>query len=543
VILLLLHPYPLTMPLLQLPSELILMIAPYLIEDHILFGRLNLKHLKSFRQVNRGLYACLNALFWQETLQETEYATEDLLMNAINSGNVERLKFLLDLGVNVETPLESFFYAETEDTPSPLVATASLDNVPMARLLLEKGARVQYPHRYSPMHAALSAEMVQLFLDFGADPDLWVSGTPLHHYINRDNLGAMRAVLQRGAEVNPVVGRALLTPLHWAAHSGSVEAVKILLKFGGDVKKKDQAWYTPLHFAAGQGNTEVARLLLERCPEGIREKTVELKTPLHLAAKAGKTEVARLLMERWPVGVRKEDKALDTPLHLAATEGKIEVARLLVESWPEGMKARNECLDTPLHMAAKGGDSRAFNNQPGTLEVAKLLAEGWPDGIGEKNKNSDTPLHVAAQEGETEMVKLFVERWPESLKAKNANLNTPLHLAVTRVKLEAVRLLVDSGPKGMKERNKDSDTPLHLAAKGGLFRRQPSMLGVVKLLVGRWPEGVRERNENLDTPLHVAAGEGETEMVKVFAESWPEGMRAKNKDGWTPCECRRRAWI
>jgi ankyrin repeat protein len=63
------------------------------------------------------------------------------------------------------------------------------------------------------------------------------------------------------------------------------------------------------------------------------------------------------------------------------------------------------------------------------------------------------------------------------------------------------------------------------------------------LLVGRWPEGVRERNENLDTPLHVAAGEGETEMVKVFAESWPDGMRAKNKDGWTPCECRRRAWI
>jgi hypothetical protein len=66
--------------------------------------------------------------------------------------------------------------------PIPLLVVADLDNVPLARLLLEKGVKVQYIDRdrwavwgtgkLGPLHAAWSAEIVQLLLDHNADPEL-----------------------------------------------------------------------------------------------------------------------------------------------------------------------------------------------------------------------------------------------------------------------------------------------------------------------------------------------------------------------------------
>jgi ankyrin repeat protein len=58
--------------------------------------------------------------------------------------------------------------------PTSLKVAADLDNVPMARLLLEHGANVVQCNEldcatYSAIHAARSAEMVQLFLDYHAD--------------------------------------------------------------------------------------------------------------------------------------------------------------------------------------------------------------------------------------------------------------------------------------------------------------------------------------------------------------------------------------
>jgi hypothetical protein len=52
-----------------------------------------------------------------------------------------------------------------------------LDDVPLARLLLEEGAKVEYSDgdghgTFSPMHAARPAEMVESLLEHVAYPDL-----------------------------------------------------------------------------------------------------------------------------------------------------------------------------------------------------------------------------------------------------------------------------------------------------------------------------------------------------------------------------------
>jgi hypothetical protein len=79
---------------------------------------------------------------------------------------------------------------------------------------------------YSAIHAARSAEMVQLLLDNYADPDQVVDELgPLDFYSQRDNIEAMRAVLRSGVEMVPSDA---ISALHYAAQY-NIDAVS----FGG----------------------------------------------------------------------------------------------------------------------------------------------------------------------------------------------------------------------------------------------------------------------------------------------------------------------
>jgi ankyrin repeat protein len=423
----------------DLPLELLLMIAHNIRDDD---DELRYDDFNSFLQINRTLYACLNRLLWQQA-REHEVDTQRVLTHLIGTNNLAGLEFFLELGADVEVGLPSFGTSYDSDNeyeefgmrsePTPLLVAADLDNVPLALLLLEKGAQVQYVSHstatgdfspispISPMHAARSAEMVHLLLDHDADPEMkdYRNRTPLHRYASRGNIEAMRVVLQRGVEVDPH-SRSILgscTPLHEAARHG-VEAVSILLEFGANIESRDNNLDTPLHHAAKRGKTEVVRLLVERWPEGVREKDGPENTPLHLAAEMGETEAVRLLLEHWPEGVREKNwlLSLSTPLHLAATAGDTEAVRLLVERCPEGVKAKDRYLDTPLHLAAAQG----------WVKVVKFLFERWPEGIREKNKNLDTPLHLLGKMPHMAAVLHFMaESWPEGLSMKNKDGRTP----------------------------------------------------------------------------------------------------------------------
>jgi ankyrin repeat protein len=227
-----------------------------------------------------------------------------------------------------------------------------------ARLLLEHGADlVQYDHldrpTYSSIYAARSAEMVQLLLDHHADPELQLFGNghrPLHLYAVREKY---RGLLRHGVEVDPTLPLpGAPTPLSYAA-GRNIEAVKLLLEHGADVKRVGFGSQSPFHLAARAGKTDVLRLFLERWPERTRGRDVDGTTLWHSASKAGKLDVVRQLLELWPEGTREKDRNWRMPLHYAAERGKTDVARLLLESWPDGMREKDRMFeDTPLHLAA-----------------------------------------------------------------------------------------------------------------------------------------------------------------------------------------------
>jgi ankyrin repeat protein len=378
----------------KLPLELLLMIAHLIRDDH---GKLRYGDFNSFLQVNRALYACLNRMLWTE-VGEHKIDTQFVFWYSIETNNLATLEFFLGLGADIEVRLPNFNPADDDGYPepeefgrTPLLLAADLDNVPMARLLLEKGAKVQYFDRdgrgkFSPMYTARSAEMVQLLLDHDADPELddELGRRPLHWYVARDDIATMRAILQHGVEVNAI-------ELHKAGVQ-NLKAVELLVEHGADVKERGYWGHTALHLAANAvGNIDVVKFLVEQWPEGTRKISHHKATPLHCAVKCGPSEVMKFLVEQWPEGVRARDLRWNTPLH---------------------------------HVAAAGRDT--------DREMVGLFLEGWPEGVREKNLSGNTPLHLAAEMAQIEVLRLMVDLWPEGKKAHNYDGNTPLSMFLSR---------------------------------------------------------------------------------------------------------------
>jgi ankyrin repeat protein len=512
-----------------LPLDVLLLISDQIIEDA---GERCFADLNSFLQVNSTLYDHLNPRLWRKAASRAE-TTRRVLTHLLNTRNIGRLKYFLELGADVETHLPGFdtdFKFEYPG-PSPLIAAAYVDSVPMARLLLENGAMVEDEFSHiSAIHAARSAEMVHLLLDHHADPeknsDNWTQYKPLHWYAYRNNVAAMRVVLERGGvDVQPKSRRMpwesppYYMPLHEAAQR-SVEAVRLLLEFGADLKKTNVQLETPLHFAVNAEKLDIVSLLVDRWPMGVRAENHECDTPLHFAARTGNADIAKLLVDRWPMGVRVENLDKNTPLHLAAKYGSTEVMRILLDRWPMGVRVENLDKNTPLHLAAKYGST----------EVMRILLECWPEGAKATNRRSDTPLHLAAAEGRTAVVRHLLECWPMGVRAENQDYNTPLHLAAASGWVDVVQLLLEKWPEGAKARNEIFHTPLHLAAHAGRTE-------VLRLLLECWPEGVKAKDHRMSTPWHRAASwSWNLSTVRLLLQRWPEGLWQKDLYGNTPLD-------
>jgi hypothetical protein len=273
-----LHPDSVTMPPPALPLELLMMIALHITDDR---GKLRHGDFNAFLQVNRALYDCLNRTLWKEAAKY-QADTQRVITHSIGTNNLAALEFFLELGADVEVGLPAFEITRgLVHRPTALLMAAELDNVPLARLLLEKGAKVHYFYRqgrdnFSPMHAARSAEMVQLLLDHNADPDFHddnLTDTPLFWCVKRNAIEAMRVILQHSVEV-PSFG------VLFTAAERNLVAVKLLVEHGADVKQRGYYCNTALHVAAEAGKTDVVRFLVERWPEGKEALNRDGKTPL-----------------------------------------------------------------------------------------------------------------------------------------------------------------------------------------------------------------------------------------------------------------------
>ncbi|XP_003475188.1 ankyrin repeat, SAM and basic leucine zipper domain-containing protein 1 [Cavia porcellus] len=151
---------------------------------------------------------------------------------ALTTGNIAIIEELLDSGINIES---SFRYGWT-----PLMYAASVANVELVRVLLDRGANASFTKdKQTILISACSA--------CGSEEQI---------------LKCVDLLLSRNADPN-VACRRLMTPIMYAARDGHPQVVALLVVHGADVNAQDENGYTALTWAARQGHKNVVLKLLE----------------------------------------------------------------------------------------------------------------------------------------------------------------------------------------------------------------------------------------------------------------------------------------
>src|SRR5438105_10751437 len=120
-------------------------------------------------------------------------------------------------------------------------------------------------------------------------------GQDLFMAVNREDQAGVHALLKRGADPN--AQNALgLTPLFFAAASGQVPMVEILLQAGAKLDPPSP-YGTPLTAAAMTGAVPAAQLLLQKGAD-LNPSRADGITVLMLASRAGTPEVVAELLRR-----------------------------------------------------------------------------------------------------------------------------------------------------------------------------------------------------------------------------------------------------
>ncbi|MFT5153320.1 MAG: ankyrin repeat protein [Planctomycetota bacterium] len=172
----------------------------------------------------------------------------------------ECLKVLVEWGAHLE--------CQSGDRSTPLIMSTTKGNVEAVRLLLEFGADVS-ARNDAGAHALLVAclndrsDLVDLLLEAGAPLDYMYEGCSiLMHAVRACGDGVIRRLIEEGADFH-ALDDDRMNALHYAAHWGNIEAVRILLDAGVAADSISRSGWTPYAKARDHGHEEVLELLLE----------------------------------------------------------------------------------------------------------------------------------------------------------------------------------------------------------------------------------------------------------------------------------------
>lgn len=177
--------------------------------------------------------------------------------------------------------------------------------------------------------------------------------TALHFAADSGNMEAIALLIEAKANAN-AKDRTGKTPVTIAAERGRAEALRTLLKAGGDPSVRDQVQGSPLLWAAGLGTPETVQVLLDAGADP-NIADVNGMTPLMWAAGVGKPENVSLLLAKG-ADTKAVDKITgENAFMRALRSGKGDTVRILIAKNPD-MAARNLMGMTPFLIACAYSD-------------------------------------------------------------------------------------------------------------------------------------------------------------------------------------------
>ena len=186
----------------------------------------------------------------------------ETLILEIDSGNYQKVKELIEQGVNVN---------EKSEVCTPLFRAIWAKQFEIAQLLLAKGADAnEKVSSMSPLQIAINAgcsvDMVKSLVHYGANVNAraYNGSTPLQDAARYGALGIVQFLLQKKANLEDKDDILQYTPLLWALNKKQFKVAEFLVESGANVNAKDFRGSTPLHVAAEKGGFDIVKLLIKK---------------------------------------------------------------------------------------------------------------------------------------------------------------------------------------------------------------------------------------------------------------------------------------
>ena len=310
---------------------------------------------------------------------------------------------------------------------------------------------------------------------------VWVhaASAPVADAAMRGDKDAVRALLKQGGDVNQAQGDGM-TALHWAATSGSIDLVETLLYAGANVRATTRlGGYAPVHIASQSGHAAVIDALAKAGAD-VNMLTTTGATPLMLAATSGKADTVKALLDRG-ADINARDKANDeTALMFAAALDRTDVVQLLLA------RGANVSLtakvidrgagpaapgDLALQEASRGGGRAQVNAAAaggrGAAGAADVPGVTRPFSYNELigKVGGLTALHFAARQGSVESVRALIEAGADVNQLSPADNASPMLIAAVNGQFDIVRVPARQG-RGSELRHRcRRDTALRRAQR------------------------------------------------------------------------------
>jgi ankyrin repeat protein len=189
------------------------------------------------------------------------------------------------------------------------------------------------------------------------------------------DLGIVKRLINKGANVNAKAEDFRTTPLMFAATNGYVEMAQFLIDNGANINDIDDLQKTPLMYAAASGRLEIERLLIKN-GANVDATNDNLRTALIYAVRNGKLASTRLLIDNG-ANVNHVDSSGLTPLIYTASiggENSVAIARLLIEKGAR-VNAALRVSEIPLNMIQSDED---YAIDLATLLIKTYIKKGIP---------------------------------------------------------------------------------------------------------------------------------------------------------------------
>ncbi|XP_025047442.1 ankyrin repeat domain-containing protein 42 isoform X3 [Alligator sinensis] len=281
----------------------------------------------------------------------------------------------------------------------------------------------------------------------------------IHEAVKTGDVEQLAQMVKSGTNINEVDLVHKFTPLHCAAHSGSLECLHWLLWHGANITDTTIRGWTAAHLAAIRGQ--------DACMQDANVSDKNDWKPIHYAAFHGRLGCLQLLV-RWGASIDDVDDNGNLPAHLAAMEGHLHCFKFLVSkmaSVTHTLKARNDHGETPKDLAQRfykdniveyvdsveqerdhpfcqedlafPAHTAAFK---GDLVTLKRLVESGIININERDDKGSTVMHKAAGQGHINCLQWMIEMGADCHITNEAG-ETPKDVARRFAQLAAVELL------------------------------------------------------------------------------------------------------